>query len=183
MSGNFTEIGQFEEAETYLDEAIRITRELEDHFFEAQLLHNFGLLHAQSGKSEEAVSKLEEALQNEEYARSAYYYHSVYLLIRELFKINKKDQALCYYQEVKEKLAAEPNRICEAKIDILYAIYAKGGHAETFHLCKQHMDDLMSEKEYDSVRELSILAGERYREYELYKEAAHFFMKHYKLKN
>ncbi|MCY7758522.1 response regulator aspartate phosphatase RapG [Bacillus inaquosorum] len=175
MSGNFTEMSQFEEAETYLDEAIRMTRELEDHFFEAQLLHNFGLLHAQSGKSEEAVSKLEEALQNEEYARSAYYYHSVYLLIRELFKIKKYEQAVSYYQEAKEKLTVEPNRICEAKIDILYAIYAKGGHAETFHLCKQHMDDLVSEKEYDSVRELSILAGERYREHELYKEAAHFF--------
>ncbi|MCO6062016.1 response regulator aspartate phosphatase RapG, partial [Pseudomonas sp. MOB-449] len=92
--------------------------------------HNFGLLHAQSGKSEEAVSKLEEALQNEEYARSAYYYHSVYLLIRELFKVKKKEQALSYYQDVKEKLTAEPNRICEAKIDILYAIYAEGGHAE-----------------------------------------------------
>ncbi|MEC3637389.1 Rap family tetratricopeptide repeat protein [Bacillus halotolerans] len=175
MSGNFTEMNQFEEAETYLDEAIRMTRELEDHFFEAQLLHNFGLLHAQSGKSDKAISKLEEALQNEEYARSAYYYHSVYLLIRELFKIEKKEQALAYYQKLKEKLNTEPNKICEAKIDMLYAIYAEGGHAETFHLCKEHMDVLMSEREYDSVRELSILAGERYRENELYKEAAHFF--------
>ncbi|MCY8454159.1 aspartate phosphatase, partial [Bacillus spizizenii] len=87
----------------------------------------------------------------------------------------KQEQALSYYQDVKEKLTAEPNRTCEAKIDILYAIYAKGGHAETFHLCKQYMDDLVSEKEYDSVRELSILAGERYKEHELYKEAAHFF--------
>lgn len=52
-----------------------------------------------------------------------------------------------------------------------------------FVFSKQHMDDLLSEKEYDSVRELSILAGERYRELELYKEAAHFFMKHYRLKN
>lgn len=32
MSGNFTEMSQFEEAEAYLDEAIRITSELEDHF-------------------------------------------------------------------------------------------------------------------------------------------------------
>ncbi|MFN2747022.1 MULTISPECIES: Rap family tetratricopeptide repeat protein [Bacillus] len=175
MAGNYTEMGKYKEAEEYLTEAINTARAAGDHFKEMQLLHNFGLLYAAMDQSEKSISFLETVLADRAYAASDYYFNAVFLMIKELFKIGEHDRAVAFYEEGKERSKGMQNDIFDAKIDILYATYAGGGE-KAIDDCKNCLEVLFKSKQYDSVRELSLLTANVYRQKSLYKEAAYFFL-------
>ncbi|MEC1261631.1 tetratricopeptide repeat protein [Bacillus swezeyi] len=175
MAGNYTEIGKYKEAEEYLTQAIGTARDAGDHFKEMQLLHNFGLLYSAMDKPEESICFLETVLADQAYAASDYYFNAVFLMIKELFKIGEHDRAAALYKEGKERSKGMENDIFEAKINILYATYEEGGE-KAFSDCKDNLEILFKTKQYDSVRELSLLTANVYRGKSLYKEAAYFFL-------
>ncbi|MEC3606532.1 Rap family tetratricopeptide repeat protein [Bacillus glycinifermentans] len=175
MAGNYTEMGKYKEAEEYLTEAIKTARDAGDHFKEMQLFHNFGLLYSAMDRPEESIRFLETVLADQAYAASDYYFNAVFLMIKELFEIGEHDRAAAFYKEGKERAKGMQNEIFDAKIDILYAIYA-GDDEKAVNDCKESLEVLFRSKQYDSVRELSLLTANVYRQKSLYKEAAYFFL-------
>ncbi|ATH94979.1 MULTISPECIES: tetratricopeptide repeat protein [Bacillus] len=172
MADNYTEMGKYKEAEQFLAEAVKTARAAGDHVKEAHAFHHYGLLYSAMDKPEESITYLEKALKDKAYAASDHYFQSVYLLIKELFKTGGHDRAIVYYTEGKERSREACNDIFDAKVDVLYSVY----HEKAFDDCKKSLAALLKRKQYDSVRELSLIAANVYSKKALYKEAAHFFL-------
>ncbi|NPC92116.1 tetratricopeptide repeat protein [Bacillus sp. WMMC1349] len=175
MAGNYTEMGKYREAESYLTEALSKVRNAGDHFKEMQLLENFGLLYSTMDKSEKSLQYLETVLSDQTYVDSEYYFGAVFLMIKELFKMGEHDRAIAFYQEGKERAKGSQNKVFDAKVNILYTTYAVGDKKAVHH-SKKDFKLLFNSKQYDSVRELALLAANVYRKKSLYKEAAYFFL-------
>ncbi|MCP6684166.1 Rap family tetratricopeptide repeat protein [Bacillus nakamurai] len=171
---NYADMGKFEEAEDYYFEAIDLAKELNDDFFAAQLHHNLSILYSDWGKSKKCIGSLEKALKNEDWRNSSYFIHSMFMIIKELFKIGENESALNFHNQAKERLAYMENKIYEAKISILFNLYC-GNARDNFKKCMDELSYLKQENDLESVDELSYVAAKRFESLGAFEEAAAFF--------
>ncbi|MCY8298892.1 tetratricopeptide repeat protein [Bacillus inaquosorum] len=173
-AANYTDIRRFEESEEYYLEAINIAKEVNDEFLEAQLYHNLSIVYSDWNKSNECIKSLEKALEEESWADSIYYIHSIFMMIKEQFKIDEKAKAIHFYNKAQERLISMENNIYEAKISILYNLYC-GELKNNFKNCIDHIEFLKQQNDLESVDELSYLAAKRFESIGAFEEAAGFF--------
>ncbi|AIK46138.1 tetratricopeptide repeat protein [Bacillus atrophaeus] len=122
---NYTKLGQFDKAEEIYFEAIRISKELDNQFFDAMIHHNLSITYSAANRSQDCLNALKRALRNDDRCESVYYINSIYMITKELVKMGYKDKALYYYKKGQDNLNQKENKVYEAKINIIYELLQK----------------------------------------------------------
>ncbi|MCY8518602.1 Rap family tetratricopeptide repeat protein [Bacillus atrophaeus] len=174
VATNYADMERFEESEEYYIEAIELAKELNDDFFVAQLHHNLSILYSDWGQSQKCIDSLQNALENDDWRKSSYFINSMFMMIKELFKIGEKESALNFHIQAQERLASMENKIYEAKISILYNLYC-GNPKDNFSKCRENLHFLKQQNDLESVDELSYIAAKRFESLGAYEEATAFF--------
>ncbi|WP_353854164.1 Rap family tetratricopeptide repeat protein [Bacillus sp. Bos-x628] len=180
---NFMDIGDYKKAENYYKKALNIAKSLNDHFLKSQLYHNISILYAETGDSQKCIHSLEKALSDDDYLSSCYFLHSMFMLIKELLYINKRTQALYYYDLVKQKHATEKNPIYTAKMNLLYHLYFTEDLTKKAQTCFNEISILKELKDVEGVRELSALAAKHFEELGSIQEAYLFLKEAYQIEH
>ncbi|MGX4765446.1 response regulator aspartate phosphatase [Bacillus mojavensis] len=170
---NYTDLGQFDKAEEAYFQAIRISKELDDKFFEAQIHHNLSITYSAANRSQDCLNALRKAIRNKEWRQSVYYINSLYMATKELFLMGQKDKAVYYYKKGQENLTQKENKVYEAKINIIYALL-QDNQNETIEQCWSYIHFLQEKNDLDSVLDLSLISSEYCEEKECYKDALEF---------
>ncbi|MFS0653846.1 tetratricopeptide repeat protein [Bacillus sp. 179-C3.3 HS] len=177
---NFMDIGDFNRAENYYDQAIHIAKQLNDQFLTSQLYHNISILYAEVGESQKCIHALEKALRHDDYLSSCYFQHSMFMLIKELLSIDERSQALYYYDLAKKAQATEADPIYTAKMNFLYHLYFTEDITTKAQTCFDDLTLLKELKDVEGIRELGTLAANYFEElgsthhaYLFLKEACH----------
>ncbi|MED1018320.1 Rap family tetratricopeptide repeat protein [Bacillus atrophaeus] len=173
MATNYMHMNRFQEAEEYFTQSIEISKEIEDSFLEAMLHHNISILYSNSGRSIDCIQAVQQALSHDQWCESSYYINSLYMLMREFFKIGEKDKALSYYKKGQEELDKNGNKIYEKKINMIYNVYCRDT-SESFPACKNDIHSLNKLNDLDGVHDLSLLISSHYEYKGDYKEALEF---------
>ncbi|MGE6630608.1 tetratricopeptide repeat protein [Bacillus sp. NPDC077027] len=173
---NYTDIGDFNKAESYYKQALDIAYTLDDCFLKAQLYHNISILYADAGESQKCIQALEKALRDDDYLESSYYPHSMFMLIKELLSIGERMQALYYYELMKRKKATDDNPIYETKMKLLYHLYFTEDQTGTENACFKQINMLKELKDLEGARELSLFAAKHFEELGSLK-SAYLFLK------
>ncbi|PRS11522.1 aspartate phosphatase [Bacillus paralicheniformis] len=176
MGTNYMQMQRFKDAEKYFEESIEISKKIDDSFLEAMLHHNISILYSNSGRSQECILAVQHALSNAEWCESSYYINSLYMLIREFFKIGETEAALFYYKKGQEELEKNGNKHYEKKINIMYELYCH----ENVKSIKDDIDSLDEMNDLDGVCDLSLLISSYFEKKGDFKEALEFvkiFMK------
>nr|WGD84972.1 tetratricopeptide repeat protein [Bacillus subtilis] len=170
---NYTDLGQFDKAEEAYFHAIRISKELDDKFFEAQIHHNLSITYSAANRSQDCLNALRKAIRNKEWRQSVYYINSLYMATKELFLMGQKDKAVYYYKKGQENLTQKENKVYEAKINIIYALL-QDNQNETIEQCWSCIHFLQEKNDLDSVLDLSLIISQYCEEKECYKDALEF---------
>ncbi|MFN2747762.1 tetratricopeptide repeat protein [Bacillus sp. z60-18] len=170
MGTNYMQMQRFQDAEGYFQKSIEISKEIDDSFLEAMLHHNISILYSNSGRSQDCILAVQHALSNSEWCASSYYINSLYMLVREFFKIGETEAALYYYQKGQKELEKNGNKIYEKKINIIYELY-RHENAKTI---KDDIHALEEMNDLDGVCDLSLLISSYYERKGDYKEALEF---------
>lgn len=173
-AANYADMKRFEEAEKYYLEAIDIAKETKDEFLKAQLFHNLSIVYSDWNKPDKCIESLEKAIGNESWLHSIYYINSLFMIIKELFKIDEKMKAINFYNKAQERLILMENKVYEAKISILYNLYC-GELKNNFNNCISNIEFLKQQNELESVDELSYIAAKRFESIGAFEEATSFF--------
>lgn len=158
---NYTELGQYDKAEDIYFEAIRISKQLEDPFFEAMIHHNLSITYSAAKRSQNCINALKKAFRNDEWKQSVYYINSLYMITKELFIIGQSDQAIYYYKKAQENLNEKENKVYEAKINIIYELFQKTPE-ESVNKCRSYIHYLFEQNDADSVRDLALIISQYY---------------------
>ncbi|CAF1792915.1 response regulator aspartate phosphatase RapK [Bacillus subtilis] len=173
-AANYADMKRFEEAEQYYLEAIDTAKETKDEFLKAQLFHNLSIVYSDWNKPDKCIESLEKAIGNESWLHSIYYINSLFMMIKELFKIDEKMKAINFYNKAQERLILMENKVYEAKISILYNLYC-GELKNNFNNCISNIEFLKQQNELESVDELSYIAAKRFESIGAFEEATSFF--------
>ncbi|MCY7866117.1 aspartate phosphatase [Bacillus spizizenii] len=170
---NYMHLGKFKDSEEYFLAAIKIAKEVKDEFFEAMQYHNISILYSNYDKSQECINAVKKAVRCREWRDSAYYINSIYMIVRERFKIGDKENAMYYLKKGQEDLKFRANKIYEAKINIIYDLYCKEVN-ESIDKCRENVQYLEEKGDLDGVVDLSLIMSKYYEKVEHYKEALEF---------
>ncbi|MED1125339.1 aspartate phosphatase [Bacillus atrophaeus] len=170
---NYMNLGKFKDSEEYYLAAIKIAKEMKDDFFEAMQYHNISILYSNYDKSQECINAVKKALRCKEWRDSVYYIYSIYMIVRERFKIGDKENAMYYLKKGQEDLKFRANKIYETKINIIYDLYCKEVH-ESIDKCRENVQYLEEKGDLDGVVDLSLIISKYYEKVEHYKEALEF---------
>ncbi|MCY9186670.1 aspartate phosphatase [Bacillus halotolerans] len=170
---NYMNLGKFKDSEEYFLAAIKIAKEMKDEFFEAMQYHNISILYSNYDKSQECINAVKKALRCKEWRDSAYYINSIYMIVRERFKIGDRENAMYYLKKGQEDLKFRANKIYEAKINIIYDLYCKEVN-EGIDNCRENVQYLEEKGDLDGVVDLSLIVSKYYEKVEHYKEALEF---------
>ncbi|BCT30463.1 aspartate phosphatase [Bacillus velezensis] len=170
---NYMHLARFDEAESYYFEAIKISRELGNKFFEIMQFHNISIVYSDSNQSEKCIGALKKVLRDKEWQASAYYINSLYMISREYFKIGDKNKGIKHYKKGLENLNEKENKIYESKLNIVYNLYCKDTK-ESVDICRRNIQNLVEENDLDGVIDLSRHISKHYEQKEDYKEALEF---------
>ncbi|MEC3608644.1 aspartate phosphatase [Bacillus glycinifermentans] len=170
MGTNYMQMQRFEDAEEYFAKSIEISKEIGDPFLEAMLHHNISILYSNSDRSQDCILAVQHALSNPEWRESSYYINSLYMLVREFFKIGETEAALYYYQKGQEELEKNGNKHYEKKINIIYELYCR----ENVGSIKDDIHSLDEMNDLDGVYDLSLLISSYYEDKGDYKKALEF---------
>ncbi|MCY8467310.1 aspartate phosphatase [Bacillus atrophaeus] len=170
---NYMHLGKFENSEEYFLAAIKAAKEIKDEFYEAMQYHNISILYSNYDKSQECISAIKKAVRCQEWRDSVYYINSIYMIVRERFKIGDKDNAMYYLKKGQEDLKFRVNKIYETKINIIYDLYCKGVE-ESVDKCRENVQYLEEKGDLDGASDLSLTISRYYEKGEHYKEALEF---------
>ncbi|WP_144624895.1 response regulator aspartate phosphatase [Bacillus velezensis] len=170
---NYMHLGKFKDSEEYFLAAIKIAKELGDGFYEAMQHHNISILYSNYDKSQECINAIKKAVRCQEWRESVYYINSIYMIVRERFKIGDKDNAMYYLKKGQEELKFRANKIYETKINIIYDLYCKRVD-ESVDKCRENVQYLEEKGDLDGVSDLSLIISKHYEKGEHYKEALEF---------
>ncbi|KAF1681291.1 Rap family tetratricopeptide repeat protein [Bacillus sp. SKDU12] len=170
---NYTELGQYDKAEDIYFEAIRISKQLEDTFFEAMIHHNLSITYSAAKKSQDCINALKKALRNDEWKESVYYINSLYMIIKEFFIMGLSDQAVYYYKKAQENLNQKENKVYEAKINIIYELFQKTPE-DSVNQCRSYIHFLFEQNDADSVHDLALIISQYYEAKGYIQEALEF---------
>ncbi|KAF1680765.1 aspartate phosphatase [Bacillus sp. SKDU12] len=170
---NYTDLGQFDKAEEAYFQAIRMSKTLDDQFFEAQIHHNLSITYSSAKKSQNCLNALRKAIRNKEWRQSVYYINSLYMITKELFLMGEKDKAVYYYKKGQENLTQKENKLYEAKINIIYALL-QDNQNETIEKCWRYIHFLQEKNDLDSVHDLSLIISQYCEAKECYKDGLEF---------
>ncbi|MED4827353.1 aspartate phosphatase [Bacillus atrophaeus] len=173
---NYMHLGKFKESEEYFLTTIKTAKELKDEFYEAMQYHNISILYSNFDKSQECINAIKKAVRCNEWRESAYYINSIYIIVRERFKIGDKDNAMYYLKKGQEELKFRSNKIYETKINIIYELYCKGVD-ESIDKCREKVQYLEEKGDLDGVNDLSLIISRHYEKGEHYREALEFAYK------
>ncbi|MCY9107261.1 aspartate phosphatase [Bacillus atrophaeus] len=173
---NYMHLGKFKESEEYFLTTIKAAKELKDEFYEAMQYHNISILYSNFDKSQECINAIKKAVRCNEWRESAYYINSIYMIVRERFKIGDKDNAMYYLKKGQEELKFRLNKIYETKINIIYELYCKGVD-ESIDKCREKVQYLEEKGDLDGVNDLSLIISRHYEKGEHYREALEFAYK------
>ncbi|MDJ1630733.1 tetratricopeptide repeat protein [Bacillus velezensis] len=169
---NYTDLGLYEKAEESYLEAIRISRVLHDSLFTALIHHNLSLTY--SAKTAPRLYKcLEKAIRNKEWRGSVYYINSLYMFLKELYKIGDVNKMPYYYKKTKEYFKRKENKVYEAKINIIYGLLRQD-QRKSIETCRGGISYLYEVNDLDSVFDLSLIISEHCEKHGLFKEALEF---------
>ncbi|MFZ7753534.1 tetratricopeptide repeat protein [Bacillus velezensis] len=98
---NYTDLGLYEKAEESFLEAIRISRVLHDSLFTALIHHNLSITYSAANRSQDCINALKKAIRNKEWRDSVYYINSLYMFLKELYKIGDVNKMPYYYKKDK----------------------------------------------------------------------------------
>ncbi|GGE63821.1 Rap family tetratricopeptide repeat protein [Priestia taiwanensis] len=145
-------LGQYELAEEYLLEALDIFKKANEHSLAMRVRHNLGLLYADQGLSEVAIRHLSEAIEDYKYDTT------IYLLAREHFKLNHRQEVAKYVEE--------GLKVCEEKYRHHFSILeAKNNHLLVDELEGVFLQAIEYFKEYDLWKDVMLYSEELAKEW------------------
>ncbi|MFS0654853.1 tetratricopeptide repeat protein [Bacillus sp. 179-C3.3 HS] len=176
IAANLTEIGRYEEAlENYrLAEAVLIAEQ--DDFMLAQHHHNVAILYSFWNKPKDAIHHLEKALSHQEYYESDFFFHSTYLISRELCVIGETQRASHYIEAAYVRMQEAAHEVFRLKIGIVHDLYL-ANTPQRFQQIDEKLRKLEKKNEYHEVKELSHFAAKYCEARELYKQSVHYLNK------
>ena len=89
----------------------------------AQLHHNVAILYSFWNKPKESIRHLEKALSHQEYYDSDFFFHSTYLISRELCVIGEKQRASQYIEAAYARIKDASHEVFQLKIGIVHDLY------------------------------------------------------------
>ncbi|MCD7911097.1 aspartate phosphatase [Bacillus velezensis] len=170
---NYRHLKDFVKSEEYSHAAIKIAKELKDDFYEAMQYYNISILYSDNNKPQECINAIKKAVRCKEWRESVYYINSIYMIVRERFKIGDKENAMYYYKKGQVELKFRSNPIYEAKMNIIYDLYCKEVN-ESIDKIRDDIRYLEEKGDLDGVSDLSLLISKQYEKGENYKEALEF---------
>ncbi|KAA6450238.1 Rap family tetratricopeptide repeat protein [Bacillus atrophaeus] len=170
---NYTDLGLYEKAEESYLEAIRISRVLHDSLFTALIHHNLSITYSAANRSQDCINALKKAIRNKEWRDSVYYINSLYMFLKELYKMRDVNKVPYYYKKAKEYFKQKENKVYEAKINVIYGLLQQNPE-KSIEICRGGISFLYEENDLDSVFDLSLLISEHCEKNGLYKEALEF---------
>ncbi|ASB66535.1 MULTISPECIES: tetratricopeptide repeat protein [Bacillus amyloliquefaciens group] len=170
---NYTDLGLYEKAEESFLEAIRISRVLQDSLFTALIHHNLSITYSAANRSQDCINALKKAIRNKDWRDSVYYINSLYMFLKELYKIGDVNKIPYYCKKTKEYFKRKENKVYEAKINIIYGLLQQD-QRKSIETCRGGISYLYEVNDLDSVFDLSLVISEHCEKHGLYKEALEF---------
>lgn len=176
IAANLTEIGRYEEALENYRLAEEVLTNEQDDFMLAQLHHNVAILYSFWNKPKESIRHLEKALSHQEYYDSDFFFHSTYLISRELCVIGEKQRASQYIEAAYARMKDASHEVFQLKIGIVHDLYLT--HApQRFQQIDEKLRKLEEKNEYHEVKELSQFAAKYCEKQALYEQSVFYLNK------
>ncbi|MCY9673638.1 tetratricopeptide repeat protein [Bacillus pumilus] len=176
IAANQTEIGRYEEALGNYRLAEEVLTKEQDDFMLAQLHHNVAILYSFWNKPKESVHHLEKALSHQEYYESDFFFHSTYLMSRELCVIGEKQRASQYIEAAYARIKDASHEVFQLKIGIVHDLYLTNA-PQRFQQIDEKLRKLEEKNEYHEVKELSHFAAKYCEKQTLYEQSVFYFNK------
>ncbi|MCM2988305.1 tetratricopeptide repeat protein [Bacillus safensis] len=176
IAANLTEIGRYEEALENYRLAEEVLTSEQDDFMLAQHHHNVAILYSFWNKPKESIRHLEKALSHQEYYDSDFFFHSTYLISRELCVIGEKQRAGQYIEAAYARIKDASHEVFQLKIGIVHDLYLT--HApQRFQQIEEKLRKLEEKNEYHEVKELSQFAAKYCEKQALYEQSVFYLNK------
>lgn len=176
IAANQTEIGRYEEALENYRLAEEVLTSEQDDFMLAQLHHNVAILYSFWNKPKESVRHLEKALSHQEYYESDFFFHSTYLISRELCVIGEKQRASQYIEAAYTRIKDASHEVFQLKIGIVHDLYLTNA-PQRFQQIDEKLRKLEEKNEYHEVKELSHFAAKYCEKQALYEQSVFYLNK------
>ncbi|MGM0916970.1 tetratricopeptide repeat-containing protein [Bacillus sp. GBSW19] len=176
IAANQTEIGRYEEALENYRLAEEVLTSEQDDFMLAQLHHNVAILYSFWNKPKESIRHLEKALSHQEYYESDFFFHSTYLISRELCVIGEKQRASQYIEAAYARIKDASHEVFQLKIGIVHDLYLTNA-PQRFQQIDEKLRKLEEKHEYHEVKELSHFAAKYCEKQALYEQSVFYLNK------
>lgn len=176
IAANQTEIGRYEEALENYRLAEEVLTSEQDDFMLAQLHHNVAILYSFWNKPKESIRHLEKALSHQEYYESDFFFHSTYLISRELCVIGEKQRASQYIEVAYARIKDASHEVFQLKIGIVHDLYLTNA-PQRFQQIDEKLRKLEEKNEYHEVKELSHFAAKYCEKQALYEQSVFYLNK------
>lgn len=176
IAANLTEIGRYEEALENYRLAEEVLTSEEDDFMLAQHHHNVAILYSFWHKPKQSIRHLEKALSHQEYYDSDFFFHSTYLISRELCVISEKQRASQYIEAAYARIKDTSQEVFQLKIGIVHDLYLTNV-PQRFQQIDEKLRKLEEKNEYHELKELSRFAAKYCEKQALYEQAVFYLNK------
>ncbi len=176
VAANLTEIGRYEEALENYRLAEEVLTSEQDDFMLAQHHHNVAILYSFWNKPKESIRHLEKALSHQEYYDSDFFFHSTYLISRELCVIGETQRASQYIEAAYAKIKDASHEVFQLKIGIVHDLYLTNA-PQRFQQIDEKLRKLEEKNEYHEVKELSHFAAKYCEKQALFEKSVFYLNK------
>ncbi|MGE6632177.1 tetratricopeptide repeat protein [Bacillus sp. NPDC077027] len=176
IAANLTEMGRYEEALTDYQLAEEVLVSEQDEFMIAQHHHNVAILYSFWNKSKESIHHLKKALSHQEYYDSDFFFHSTYLISRELCLIGENSRASQYMDDAYARMTDDSHEIFRLKMGVISDLYVST-NPQRFQKIEKKLRKLEQRNEYHEVKELSRFVANFFEKQVLYQQAVFYLNK------
>ncbi len=176
IAANLTEIGRYEEALENYRHAENILMNEQDDFMMAQHHHNVAILYSFWNRPKESICHLEKALSHQEYYDSDFFFHSTYLISRQLCVIGEKQRAHQYIEAAYARIKDASHEVFQLKLGIVHDLYLTNA-PQRFQQIDDKLRKLEEKNEYHEVKELSQFVAKYCEKQNLYKQSVFYLNK------